>query len=129
MKVKLCSILVDDQAKALDFYTRALGFVKQADVSLGEYRWLTVSSPDGIAGVEVVLEPMAFAPARTYQQALFAAGIPATAFFTDDLATEAERLKANGVVFRTEPSRQGPVIVALFDDTCGNLINLVQLVE
>lgn len=129
MKVKLSSILVDDQAKALDFYTRALGFVKQADVSLGEYRWLTVSSPEGIAGVEVVLEPLAFAPARVYQKALYEAGIPATAFFTDDIAAEVGRLKANGVVFRTEPSRQGPVIVALFDDSCGNLINLVQLVE
>lgn len=129
MKVKLSSILVDDQAKALDFYTRALGFAKQADVSLGEYRWLTVSSPEGVTGVEVVLEPMAFAPARVYQKALYEAGIPATAFFTDDIAAEVQRLKANGVVFRSEPSRQGPVIVALLDDTCGNLINLVQLVE
>lgn len=129
MKVKLCSILVDDQAKALDFYTRALGFVKQADVSLGEYRWLTLSSPDGVDGVEVVLEPMGFAPARVYQKALFEAGIPATAFFTGDIAAEVARLKGNGVVFRTEPARQGPVIVALFDDTCGNLINLVQLLQ
>jgi catechol 2,3-dioxygenase-like lactoylglutathione lyase family enzyme len=126
MKIKLSSILVDDQDKALDFYTNKLGFTPCADIPMGDYRWLTVTSPDGIAGVEVVLEPMAFAPARVYQKALYEAGIPATAFMTDDIAAEVERLKANGVVFRGEPQHMGPIIMVIFEDTCGNLINLVQ---
>ncbi len=126
MQIKFVSLLVDDQAKALDFYTSVLGFEKMADIPLGEYRWLTVTSPDGIEGVELVLEPMAFPPARAYQKALFEAGIPATALTTKDIRTEYERLKARGVVFRGEPQTHGPVTVALFEDTCGNLINLVQ---
>lgn len=126
MKIKLSSILVDDQSKALDFYTKKLGFTPYADIPMGEYRWLTVTSPDGVGDVEVVLEPMAFAPARVYQQALYEAGIPATAFLTDDIATEVARLKGNGVVFRGEPKHMGPIIAVLFEDTCGNLINLVQ---
>jgi hypothetical protein len=93
---------------------------------LGEFRWLTVCSPEGAAGVELVLEPMAFPPARTYQQALFAAGIPATAFITNDITAEYSRLKEIGVRFRGEPQDMGPVTVAMFEDTCGNLINLVQ---
>ena len=126
MRIALASIFVEDQARALAFYTDVIGFRKKEDIAMGEYRWLTVVSPEGVHGVELVLEPMAFPPARTYQQALFAAGIPATAFLTDDIAAEHARLAARGVGFRGEPQRMGPVTVVLFEDTCGNLINLVQ---
>ena len=93
---------------------------------MGQYRWLTVTSPEGVEGVELVLEPLGFPPAQTYQQALFDAGIPATAFLTEDIAAEFQRLKELGVQFRGEPTSAGPVMVVLFEDTCGNLINLVQ---
>ena len=126
MRIALASIFVDDQDKALAFYTGIVGFVVKHDIPMGPFRWLTVTSPEGVDGIELVLEPMAFAPARTYQQALFSAGIPATAFMTDDIAAEYARLAALGVVFRGEPKQMGPVTVALFEDTCGNLINLVQ---
>lgn len=126
MQIKFVSLTVDDQEKALSFYTNILGFAKMADISMGEYRWLTVRSPEGVEGVELVLEPMGFPPARAYQKAMFDAGIPATAFITSDIEAEARRLKAAGVVFRSEPANMGPVIVAVFEDTCGNLINLVQ---
>jgi catechol 2,3-dioxygenase-like lactoylglutathione lyase family enzyme len=126
MQIKLSSIFVEDQDKALDFYTRVIGFKAHADIPMGEYRWLTVVSPDGADGVELVLEPMAFAPARVYQKALFDAGIPATAFITRDIAAEYATLKARGVVFHGEPQNMGPVIVVKFEDTCGNLINLAQ---
>ncbi len=126
MQIKLSSLLVDDQAKAHDFYTRVVGFVTHHDIPMGEFRWLTVSSPDGIDGVELVLEPMAFAPARVYQKALFDAGIPATAFMTRNIVAEVARLKAAGVVFRGEPVNAGPILFVMFEDTCGNLINLVE---
>jgi catechol 2,3-dioxygenase-like lactoylglutathione lyase family enzyme len=126
MQIKFVSVLVDDQQKALSFYTTVLGFEKMADIPMGEYRWLTVKSPDGVMGVELVLEPMAFPPARTYQKALFEDGIPATAFSTKDIRAEVTRLKTMGVKFRGEPVDQGPVISVLFEDTCGNLVNLVQ---
>jgi catechol 2,3-dioxygenase-like lactoylglutathione lyase family enzyme len=122
----LASIPVEDQDAALDFSTRVLGFVKQEDLPLGEYRWLTVVAPDGAEGVELVLEPCAFPPARDYQRALYAAGIPATAFLTAAIDTEFRRLQERGVVFRGEPQAAGPITSVLFDDTCGNLINLVQ---
>ena len=93
---------------------------------MGPFRWLTVTSPEGAEGVELVLEPMAFPPAKTFQQALFAAGIPATAFITNDIAAEYKRLLALGVVFRGEPTSMGPITAVMFEDTCGNLINLVQ---
>ncbi len=93
---------------------------------MGPFRWLTVTSPEGAEGVEVVLEPCAFPPAQTYQQALYEAGIPITAFLTDDIAAEHRRLVDAGVEFRMEPTEMGPITTALFDDTCGNLINLVQ---
>lgn len=126
MQIRLSSVLVDDQEKALRFYTEVLGFEKKEDVPVGPHRWLTVTAPDGADGVELVLEPMAFPPARTYQEALFQAGIPITAFMTTDIESEYRRLQERGVVFRGEPQQMGPVTVALFEDTCGNLINLVQ---
>jgi predicted enzyme related to lactoylglutathione lyase len=126
MQIKFVSITVEDQESALRFYTSVLGFEKMADIPMGEYRWLTVTSPDGVEGVELVLEPLGFPPARAYQKALFEAGIPATAFITKDIAAEVERLKARGVKFRGEPQDMGPIKVVVFEDTCGNLINLVQ---
>lgn len=126
MQIKLNSILVEDQDRALAFYTGALGFVKLHDIPMGPFRWLTITSPDGVAGMELVLEPMAFPPAREYQKALYAAGIPLTAFFTSDIKAEVARLRAQGVVFRGEPVNAGPIMTVLFEDTCGNLINLVQ---
>jgi len=126
VQIRLVSILVEDQDRALAFYTSVLGFQKKNDIPMGEFRWLTVTSPEGAAGVELVLEPMAFPPARTYQKALFEAGIPATAFMTADISAEFQKLKALGVKFRGEPANMGPVTVVLFEDTCGNLINLVQ---
>jgi len=126
MRIQFSSIMVDDQEKALKFYTEKLGFTKMADIPMGEYRWLTVVSPDGPEGVELVLEPTAFPPARVYQKALFEAGIPVTAFTTDDVREEVKRLKERGLVFKSEPTDMGPVILAIFEDTCGNLIHLAQ---
>lgn len=126
MQVKFTSLLVDDQSKALAFYTEVLGFRKHSDIPMGEYRWLTVVSPDGVVGAEVVLEPMAFPPARTWQKSLFDAGIPATAFVSKDIDAEYERLAGRGVKFRGPPQQMGPVKAVLFEDGCGNLINLVQ---
>lgn len=126
MQIKLASITVDDQTKALHFYTTVLGFTKKTDITHGSFRWLTVSSPDGLAGVELVLESAGFPAAGIYQKARFEAGMPATAFFTRDIAAEFQRLKSLGVRFRGEPTKMGPVTAVLFEDTCGNLINLVQ---
>ena len=126
MQIKFASVMVDDQSKALAFYTEKLGFQTAVDMPFGEFRWLTVKSPEGIEGVELVLEPMAFPPARAWQKALYDAGIPATAMITKDIATEYQKLATRGVKFRTEPVQQGPIITVLFEDTCGNLINLVQ---
>ena len=126
MQAKFVSVPVEDQEKALKFYTEKLGFAKMADITMGDYRWLTVTPPDGPEGVEVVLEPMAFPPAKAYQKALFDAGIPITSFSTLDVRADFERLKARGVVFRGEPVDSGPVVLAVFEDTCGNLIHLAQ---
>jgi len=127
MQIRLASVMVENQDSALRFYTTILGFVKNKDIPTGPtFRWLTVSSPEGADGVELVLEPMAFPPAQTYQKALFAAGIPATSFITNDINSEYHRLKALGVRFRGEPKNIGPIIAVLFEDTCGNLINLAQ---
>lgn len=126
MQITLASIFVEDQDRALQFYTEVLGFEKKHDIPMGEFRWLTVTSPKGVSGVELVLEPMAFPPARVYQKALYDAGIPATAFMSGDINAEFQRLKARGVQFRGEPTNMGPVTIVLFEDTCGNLINLVQ---
>jgi catechol 2,3-dioxygenase-like lactoylglutathione lyase family enzyme len=126
MQITLSSILVEDQNRALRFYTEILGFEKKHDIPLGQYRWLTVTSPHGASGVELLLEPMEFPPARVYQKALYDAGIPATAFMSSDINAEVQRLKARGVKFRGEPAKTGPVTAVRFEDTCGNLINLVQ---
>ncbi len=126
MRIGLSSIMVDDQERALKFYTEVLGFVKAFDIPVGDFRWLTVVSPEGSPDIELVLEPMGFPPSRAYQKSLYEAGIPATAFFTKNMQEEVERLKARGVKFRGEPNAAGPVLTVLFEDTCGNLINLVQ---
>jgi predicted enzyme related to lactoylglutathione lyase len=129
MHINLSSVMVNDQVRALKFYTEILGFSKKTDLSVGEYRWLTVTSPDGPEGVELVLEPMAFPPAREYQKALFEAGIPIIAFLSDDLQAEYQKLKQRGVAFRSEPQTLGAITSVLFEDSCGNLINLVQPTE
>jgi catechol 2,3-dioxygenase-like lactoylglutathione lyase family enzyme len=126
MQIKLASVTVQNQESALLFYTNKLGFVKKMDIPMGAYRWLTVTSPEGVEGVELVLEPLGFPPAVVYQKALFEAGIPATAFITNNIQAEFQRLKALGVTFRGEPKSMGPITAVLFEDTCGNLINLVQ---
>ncbi|OGS96213.1 MAG: glyoxalase [Gallionellales bacterium RIFCSPLOWO2_02_FULL_57_47] len=126
MQIKFVSVMVKDQEQALQFYTNVLGFEKMADLPVGQYRWLTVRSPEGVEGVELVLEPMDFAPARTYQKALYEAGIPATAFTTKDIMAEVQRLRARGVKFLGEPINTGLITSVVFEDTCGNLINLVQ---
>jgi predicted enzyme related to lactoylglutathione lyase len=126
MKIILTSVIVDDQDKALKFYTEVLGFVKKNDIPVGEARWLTVVSPEGPDDVELLLEPMGFPPARTYQKALFEAGIPLTSFAIDDIQKEYERMKKLGVVFKTAPTKMGPVTIAVFEDTCGNLIQMAQ---
>src|SRR4051812_43189433 len=126
MRINLTSVLVDDQEKALRFYTEVLGFVKKTEVPLGEHRWLTVVSPQDPDGVQLVLEPDEHPAAKPFKQALVADGIPYTAFFVDDMGREHERLTALGVTFTQEPVRTGAVTTAVFDDTCGNLIQLVQ---
>ena len=128
MKIGLTSVMVDDQDKALKFYTEKLGFVVKNDMPMGGgARWLTVTSPEGIEGVELLLEPLGFEPARTYQKAVRDAGMPLTVFFTDDLDAEYAKLKARGVVFVVEPTKMPWGAHSLFDDTCGNLINLSQV--
>lgn len=126
MRIALCGLLVDDQEKALDFYTHKLGFIKKNDIPAGEFRWLTVVSPEGPGDVELVLEPNANPAAKAYQAALFEQGIPLTAFAVKDIHAECARLKERGVVFRSEPFAVGPTTIALFEDTCGNLIQIYQ---
>jgi predicted enzyme related to lactoylglutathione lyase len=127
MKIKLSSVMVDDQAKALEFYTETLGFIKKEDIPMGEARWLTVVSPEAPDEAELLLEPNSNPAARTYQRALFEQGIPLTAFCVEDIQSEYERLKKLGVVFVSEPRELGTATVALLDDTCGNLIQLYQV--
>ena len=124
MRINLASVLVDDQAKALRFYTDVLGFVKKNDVPMGEHRWLTVVSPEQSDGVELLLEPDAHPAARPFKDALVADGIPFTSFAVDDANREYERLSGLGVTFTQPPTPMGPVTTAVFDDTCGNLIQL-----
>jgi predicted enzyme related to lactoylglutathione lyase len=127
MKVKWTSVLVDDQKKALKFYTEILGFIKKTDVPMGEHSWLTVVSKDEPDGVEVVLEPMGFAPAKIYQKALKDAGIPLTMFYVENVQSEFERLEKLEVKFSMKPTQMGPTTIVVFDDTCGNNIQLVQV--
>jgi catechol 2,3-dioxygenase-like lactoylglutathione lyase family enzyme len=124
VKIALTSVLVDDQEKALRFYTDVLGFVTKNDIPMGEHRWLTVVSPQAPDGVELVLEPDGHPAARPFKEALVADGIPFTSFAVDDVHAETARLKGLGVTFTQEPLRMGPVITAVLDDTCGNLIQL-----
>lgn len=127
MKIQLTSVMVDDQDKALKFYTEVLGFVKKTEIPMGEFNWLTVVSPEGPDDVELLLEPMSFPPARTYQKALFEAGIALTAFAVADIQQDYERMEKLGVVFKTKPTPMGPVTIAVFEDTCGNLIQMYQV--
>ncbi|MEM7766512.1 MAG: VOC family protein [Pseudomonadota bacterium] len=129
MKMYAKGVTVDDQSRALDFYTGKLGFVVKHDIPMGEYRWLTVVSPEEPEGVELLLEPNAHPAARDFQSALMADGIPATAFSVDDLDAEVARLQGLGVSFTQPPVKAGGAMMAVFDDTCGNLIQLVQLLE
>lgn len=126
MKIQLTSVMVDDQQKALEFYTNILGFVKRADIPMGEYRWLTVVSPDGSRSVELLLEPNTQPAAKAFQKAMYDAGVPASMFAVSDIQQEYKRMKILGVTFRSAPTAMGPVIAAVLDDTCGNLIQLYQ---
>lgn len=124
MKIDLTSVLVDDQARALRFYTEVLGFVKKTEVPVGEYFWLTVVSPDDPSGTELLLEPDAHPAARPFKAALVEDGIPFMSFGVADVVAEYERLVARGVRFTQEPTDMGEVTTAVFDDTCGNLIQI-----
>ncbi|GAB2464783.1 VOC family protein [Jatrophihabitans fulvus] len=126
MRIAMTSVFVDDQAKALRFYTDVLGFVLKHDVPLGEHRWLTVVSPDAPDGVELVLEPDEHPAAKTFKAALAEDGIPFTVFAVDDVEAEYRRLDAAGVRFTQPPTVMGPVVTAVLDDTCGNLVQLMQ---
>ena len=127
MKIKLTSVFVNDQSKALEFYTKTLGFAKKADVSAGKYRWLTVVSPEEPNGSQLVLEPNDNPAAKTYQESIFKQGIPTTMLFVDDIQKEYQRLKKLGVKFTMEPTRTPGSTIARFDDTVGNLIQVTQL--
>jgi catechol 2,3-dioxygenase-like lactoylglutathione lyase family enzyme len=126
MRIYVTSVLVDDQEKALRFYTDVLGFVKKNDIPLGEARWLTVVSPDDTKGPELLLEPDGHPAAKPFKEALVADGIPATSFAVDDVNAEFERLRGLGVRFTQEPVDMGTVTTAVFDDTCGNLIQIAK---
>jgi catechol 2,3-dioxygenase-like lactoylglutathione lyase family enzyme len=126
MRINVCSVLVDDQDKALRFYTETLGFVKKTEVPLGEARWLTVVSPDDPDGVELLLEPDNHPAAKPFKAALVEDGIPFTSFAVDDVRREFERLSGLGVRFTQEPTDMGPVTTAVLDDTCGNLIQIAR---
>lgn len=127
MKIKLASIFVDNQEKALKFYTEVLGFVKKTEVPLGEHKWLTVVSKEEQDGTELVLEPLGFPPAATFQKALFEAGIPLTAFNVDNVEAVYKRLIGIGVSFSIPPTVMGTTKLAVFNDTCGNNIQLFQV--
>jgi predicted enzyme related to lactoylglutathione lyase len=126
MKIILNSVFVDDQDKALKFYTEKLGFVKKYDVPVGEFRWITVVSPDDQDGTELLLEPNDNPAAKTFQKAITEQGIPATSFGVVDVKAEYEKLKSLGVKFTMVPTEMGEVVMAVLDDTCGNLIQLMQ---
>ena len=129
MRIHLASIFVTDQAKALEFYTTKLGFEKKTEVPMGEVSWLTVVSPEARDGVELVLEPAGHPAVGPFRDALVAAGIPFTAFAVADVHAEFERLTGLGVVFTQPPTAMGPVTTAVFDDTCGNLIQIAAMIQ
>jgi catechol 2,3-dioxygenase-like lactoylglutathione lyase family enzyme len=126
MRINLTSVLVDDQDKALRFYTDILGFAKKTEIPLGHHRWLTVVSPDDPNGTELVLEPDEHPAAKPFKAALVGDGIPFTSFAVDDVQDEFERLSRLGVRFTQDPAQMGPVTTAVFEDTCGNLIQIAQ---
>ena len=126
LKIVVTSVLVDDQEKALRFYTEKLGFIKKSEIPLGEHKWLTVVAPDDPDGVELVLEPDAHPAAQTFKRALVEDGIPFASFGVADVHAEYERLRDAGVQFTQPPVTMGPVTTAVLDDTCGNLIQLAQ---
>jgi catechol 2,3-dioxygenase-like lactoylglutathione lyase family enzyme len=126
VRIKLTSIMVDDQDKALRFYTDVLGFRKKHDIPVGEYKWLTVVSPEGPNDIELSLEPNANPAGKAFQEAMFKQGIPLAAFEVSDIQGEYARLIKHGVAFTREPIRTGPVTIAILADTCGNLIQLYQ---
>ncbi len=126
MNIIYSGVFVDDQEKALKFYTEVLGFVKKADIPVGEFRWLTVVSPDDQDGTEFLLEPNVNPVAEQYQKGIYEQGIPATSLGVDDVQAEYERLTELGVAFKVEPTDYGHYKIASFDDTCGNLIQIQQ---
>src|SRR2546421_7229954 len=127
MKIKLTSVFVNDQNRALDFYTKTLGFVKKADIGAGNYRWLTVVSAEEPNGPQLVLGPNDNPAAKSYQESILKQGIPASMFFVDDIQKEYQRLKRLGVKFTMEPTKTTGSTIARFNDTCGNLIQITQL--
>jgi catechol 2,3-dioxygenase-like lactoylglutathione lyase family enzyme len=127
VRINLSSVLVDDQEKALRFYTEVLGFVKKTEIPMGEHRWLTVVSPEDPDGVELVLEPGDHPAVGPFKEALVADGIPFTSFAVADVHAEFDRLKGLGVTFTQEPASMGPVTTAVLDDTCGNLIQIASM--
>lgn len=129
MKIHITSVFVDDQAKAESFYCGKLGFEVKNDVPLGEHRWLTVVSAEAPDGPELLLEPSDHPAVGPYKAALVADGIPAHSFQVEDLETEYRKLKERGVVFVMEPTEAGPVRMAVIDDTCGNLIQLIEMTD
>lgn len=126
MKIIVTSIFVQDQDRALEFYSEKLGFVIKEDVPVGEFRWITLVSPDVQDGTELLLEPNEHPAAKEYQKKIFAEGIPATMFGVEDIRKEYERLREKGVKFTMEPTKMGELTIAVFNDTCGNLIQIVQ---
>jgi catechol 2,3-dioxygenase-like lactoylglutathione lyase family enzyme len=128
MKINVTSMLVDDQDKALRFYTEVLGFTPKHDIPMGRHRWITVVSPDDPDGTELVLEPDEHPAAKPFKDALMADGIPFTSFAVDDVRAECERLRELGVRFTQEPTDMGNVTTAVLDDTCGNLVQIAQMI-
>lgn len=126
MKIMVTSLFVEDQDKALEFYSEKLGFVKKEDVPVGEFRWITLVSPDEQDGTELLLEPNNHPAAKEYQKNIFADGIPATMFGVADINKEYKRLLEQGVKVTMEPTKMGELTIAVFDDTCGNLIQIVE---
>lgn len=124
IKIRLSSVLVDDQEKALQFYTEKLGFTKKQDIPLGEFRWLTVGAKD--EDIELVLEPNMLPSAFSFQKDIYEKNIPATALYSSDIENDCKNLKEKGVIIKTEPTKMGDVTIALIDDTCGNIIQLYQ---